>query len=207
MSNSATPSSTQSSPPPSIPPDGFVHASLALDRVAQREMLTVIRAVLAEAPLYTPAMPRTGKPLSVRISNCGPLGWISDKSGYRYQQHHPITGRAWPDIPPQILKIWARFAPEAMPPEACLINWYDPTAKLGSHVDKDEQTFDSPVISISLGDDAIFHVGGRKRGDAKHRVTLKSGDVVVLGGGALDQPGRFNLTLRRVTADTETPKP
>lgn len=200
-----------------LPPHGFRHLPLHFDRAAQQRLLTDLRAVLAEAPLYVPHMPRTGKPMSVRMSNCGPLGWVTDKErGYRYQATHPVTGRPWPPLPPVLAILWRDVAPDAPPPEACLINYYVDGARLGSHVDADEQDTAAPVVSVSLGDEGVFHVGGRRRGDARSRMRLASGDVVVLGGDArlayhgidrivagssdlLAEGGRFNLTLRRVT--------
>ena len=162
-------------------------------------------------------MPRTGKPFSVRMTNCGPLGWVSDKAGgYRYQATHPATGCAWPPLPERLLRLWEDVAGFTRPPEACLINYYAGSAKMGSHRDEDEEDRAAPVVSISLGDDATFHVGGLKRNDPKQRMLLRSGDVVVLGGASrlayhgidrihagtsslLAEGGRFNLTLRRVT--------
>ncbi len=187
------------------------------DRVQQTKLVATLREIIAEAPLYAPAMPRTGKLLSVRMTNCGPLGWLTDKDGgYRYQPQHPATGRPWPPIPPILLSLWKEFADFPGPPEACLINYYAGAARLGSHRDEDEHEKLAPVISVSLGDDAVFHVGGLKREDPKTRLTLRSGDVVVLGGPArlahhgidrvlpgtsdlLSEGGRINLTLRRVT--------
>ncbi|MEM1306680.1 MAG: alpha-ketoglutarate-dependent dioxygenase AlkB [Pseudomonadota bacterium] len=198
-------------------PSDFEHHAATLDVVAQRTLVAAIRTVIAQAPLYTPTMPRTGKPLSVRMTNCGVLGWLTDKDGgYRYAAHHPVTGAPWPDMPTPIAALWERFAGAAPPPEACLINWYEPGTKLGLHVDADEQDTAAPVVSISLGDDAWFRIGGLKRRDPTERLRLASGDVVVLGGNArrayhgvdriiagtgtlLDTPGRFNLTLRRVS--------
>jgi alkylated DNA repair protein (DNA oxidative demethylase) len=198
-------------------PDGFRHLPGYLSPPRQAELLDRIRSVLAAAPLYAPTMPRTGKPFSVRMSNCGPLGWVSDKSGgYRYQATHPGTGRPWPDMPEMLLGIWREVGEYPLPPEACLINYYAAGAKMGSHRDEDEQDVRAPVLSVSLGDDATFHVGGLLRSDPKQRLMLRSGDVVVLGGGArmayhgidrilprtsrlLPEGGRLNLTLRRVT--------
>ena len=196
---------------------GFLHVPGALQLAAQIALLAEIRELLATAPLFTPAMPRTGKLLSVRMTNCGSLGWLTDKSGgYRYEPCHPETGRPWPPIPDCLQLIWARYGGYAAPPQACLVNYYDARARLGSHRDEDEDDKAAPVVSVSLGDDAVFHVGGLRRGDPKQRLTLKSGDVVVLGGAArlayhgidkvvagtstlLAEGGRFNLTLRRVT--------
>ena len=198
-------------------PDGFKLLPAHLDRAAQRALMDALADVVAAAPLYRPAMPRTGKPFSVRMTNCGPLGWVSDQTGgYRYQATHPETGRAWPPIPAALLALWLELAGFRHPPQACLVNHYEPDAKLGSHVDADEEETAAPVLSVSLGDDAVFHVGGLKRSDPKTRMVLRSGDVVVLGGASrlahhgLDRikpgtsdvvpwGGRINLTLRRVT--------
>ncbi|MEM6383396.1 MAG: alpha-ketoglutarate-dependent dioxygenase AlkB [Pseudomonadota bacterium] len=188
----------------------------ALDRDAQRSLVADIRAMLRKAPLFVPSMPRTGKPLSVRMSNGGTLGWVADRSGYRYQSHHPTTNEPWPPIPDALITLWQSVAPTAPPPEACLINWYGPDAKMGLHQDRDEQEFGAPVVSVSLGDDALFRLGGPTRGGKTEAIRLTSGDVLVLGGPArlcyhgvsriypgtstlLDAPGRINLTMRRVT--------
>ncbi|MES0883334.1 alpha-ketoglutarate-dependent dioxygenase AlkB [Roseibium sp. SCP14] len=186
------------------------------DRSGQEALLEEIRQIVARAPLYQPVMPKTGKPFSVRMSNCGQLGWVSDINGYRYQPEHPGTRQPWPDIPDVLTSLWQDLAPEAPEPEACLINFYEPTARMGLHQDRDEQTFDAPVISVSLGDTATFRVGGLNRKDPTRSFRLQSGDVVVLGGDArlafhgvdrilknsstlLKNGGRINLTLRRVT--------
>ncbi|MBS7537587.1 alpha-ketoglutarate-dependent dioxygenase AlkB family protein, partial [Ancylobacter lacus] len=136
-----------------------------LDREAQEALVAELRGVLAEAPLFTPRMPRTGKPFSVRMSNCGPLGWVSDVTGYRYQPHHPETGRRWPAMPEVLLDSWRRLAPASPPPEACLINWYGEGARMGLHQDRDELEFGAPVLSLSLGDTAVFRIGGSSRSD------------------------------------------
>jgi DNA oxidative demethylase len=193
------------------------HFPGALDEVAQEALLGEIRRVIAKAPLYTPAMPRTGKPMSVRMTNAGPLGWVTDKArGYRYQAMHPETGEAWPSIPQILLDLWAAHADYPHPPEACLINYYAGTAKMGLHQDRDEEDFDAPVLSVSLGDTGIFRVGGKTRKAPTQKYELRSGDVFVLGGedrlafhgidrvlpgtsDLLEEGGRFNLTLRRVT--------
>jgi DNA oxidative demethylase len=196
----------------------FRHLPLFLNRDAQAALRDEISNVLAAAPPFLPTMPRTGAPFSVRMSNCGPLGWVSDKAGgYRYQATHPETGRAWPAIPKALMRVWREVAQCPAPPEACLINFYEAKSKMGSHQDRDEADFSAPVVSISLGDDAVFHVGGPKRSDPKVRVTLRSGDVLVLEGKSrlafhgidrvlngtsllLPAGGRINLTMRRVTA-------
>lgn len=167
-------------------------------------------------------MPRTGRPFSVRMTNCGPLGWVSDAArGYRYQATHPDNGQPWPPIPEVLRNLWVDVGGYPFPPEACLVNYYAPGTRMGSHCDQDEEDEAAPVLSVSLGDDAIFHVGGTRRTDPKQRLTLRSGDVFVLGGPArfayhgidrvhagtsgllrehgIADSGRINLTLRRVT--------
>ena len=130
---------------------GIRHLPCYLDRARQEALVEVIRAVVAEAPLYVPAMPGTGKPMSVRMTNCGPLGWVTDKErGYRYQPMHPATGRPWPDMPQQLLDIWNDVARYDKPPEACLVNFYSDDARMGLHQDKDEQDLKAPVVSLSL---------------------------------------------------------
>jgi alkylated DNA repair protein (DNA oxidative demethylase) len=187
-----------------------------LDRDGERDTLAAVRGVLAAAPLFTPRMPKSGRPFTVRMSNCGPLGWVSDERGYRYQSTHPDTGKPWPPMPLALLAIWRALAGYPDLPEACLINFYDPEAKMGLHQDRDEADFDAPVLSISLGDSCLFRVGGATRMEPTRSTRLSSGDVVVLGGAArlafhgvdrlypgtsplLPEGGRINLTLRRVT--------
>ena len=196
----------------------FRHLPEALDAKQQTALAHEIFAILTAAPPFQPTMPRTGKPFSVRMSNCGPLGWVSDKErGYRYQATHPVTGLPWPPMPEILLDLWRKVAQCPALPEACLINLYEKKAKMGAHQDRDEADFSAPVLSVSLGDDAVFHVGGTTRSDPKVRVTLKSGDVLLLEGESrlafhgidrvlpdtsllLPEGGRINLTLRRVTA-------
>lgn len=203
--------------PPTIPPEGFRHLPGLLGRAEQACLLKEIAAATALAPLYRPTMPKTGRPMSVLMTNCGDLGWLTSKTlGYRYQATHPETGNRWPPIPEAILAVWRTVAEIDAAPEACLINWYEPASKLGLHVDRDEQDLAAPVVSISLGDDAWFRIGGLTRRAPTTRVLLRSGDVVVLAGKArlayhgidrivpgtgdlLPVPGRYNLTLRRVT--------
>ena len=154
--------------------------------------------------------------MSVRMTNCGPLGWLTDERGYRYQENHPETGQPWPPMPALVLKAWADLARYPHPPEACLINWYDPSARMGLHQDRDEADFSAPVVSLSLGDTCLFRIGGLQRSDPTRSLRLASGDALVLGGEArlafhgvdrilpgtstlLPGGGRINLTLRRVT--------
>jgi DNA oxidative demethylase len=189
------------------PPSGFRLIPGFLDRHSQAALLTVLRAVLSAAPLYVPRMPKSGKPLSVRMTNCGPLGWVSDEAGYRYQPLHPETGQPWPPLPPLLIDAWEALARYPHPPESCLVNYYGPAAKMGLHQDRDECAFDAPVVSLSLGDTCLFRIGGLRRADPTRTVRLASGDAVVLGvdrimpgsSPLLPYGGRINLTLRRVT--------
>src|SRR6478735_309702 len=186
-----------------------------LDGPSQDELLGNLREITRVAPLYTPRMPKTGKPFSVRMTNCGPLGWVSDESGYRYQATHPATGAPWPPMPAILLAAWNALGEYPHPPDACLINYYEPGARMGLHQDKDEDEFAAPVVSLSLGDTALFRYGGLDRRDPTRSIRLRSGDAIVFGGPArliyhgidrliagssdlLPQGGRLNLTLRKV---------
>jgi alkylated DNA repair protein (DNA oxidative demethylase) len=186
-----------------------------LDRLGQEALVAELRALLAKAPLFTPRMPKTGKPFSVRMSNCGPLGWVSDETGYRYQETHPETGQPWPPMPPVLREAWRLLAGDAPEAEACLINWYGEGARMGLHQDRDELEFAAPVLSLSLGDTAVFRIGGTSRRDPTRSIRLESGDALLLSGVSrlafhgvdrivpasstlLNGPGRINLTLRRV---------
>ena len=198
-------------------PDGVHHVPAFLEAEEQRALLDDIRAIVAQAPLFVPAMPRTGKQMSVRMTNCGALGWVTDQArGYRYQATHPVTGDPWPPIPDRLLALWDSVSGYPHPPEACLVNFYDAGAKMGLHQDRDEQEFGAPVVSLSLGDACLFRVGGARRQDKTVSFRLESGDLVVLGGEGrlafhgvdriyadtsplLKNGGRINLTLRRVT--------
>ncbi|MDK9696175.1 MAG: alpha-ketoglutarate-dependent dioxygenase AlkB [Siculibacillus sp.] len=187
-----------------------------LERAEQSALVAELREVARRAPFYTPAMPRSGRPFSVRMTNCGPLGWVSDRAGYRYQPTHPETGWPWPAIPPRLLDLWDEVSGYPHPPEACLVNFYDAEAKMGLHQDRDEADFAAPLVSISLGDSCRFRLGGVERTDRTRSFVLASGDVLVLAGPArlafhgvdrilsgtstlLAGGGRINLTLRRVT--------
>ena len=206
---------------------GLIHHPGYLDPAARRRLAAEVAATLDAAPPVVPRMPRTGQPFSVRMSNAGPLGWVSDRDGYRYQATHPETGRPWPPIPPTALAAWDALARYPGPPEACLINLYDPAARMGLHQDKDEANFSAPVVSLSLGAPALFRYGGLRRGDPTRSIRLLAGDAVVIGGasrlifhgidrlypsadllaedplpGFLPAGGRCNLTLRRVRAPT-----
>lgn len=185
-----------------------------LDRSAQEELLADVLARIAEAPFYRPEMPGSGKPFSVEETNFGSLGWVSDRKGYRYQQQHPVTGKPWPAIPQGLMALWEEIA-DAPPPQCCLVNMYRGGARMSLHQDKDETALAAPVVSVSLGDEAVFRIGGVQKGGATKSVRLASGDVVMFGGPArlayhgidrilpgtstlLPGGGRINLTLRRV---------
>ena len=194
---------------------GVDHFPGFLDRAAQEALRDEVMAILEAAPPFRPRMPRTGKPFSVMMSNCGELGWVSDESGYRYQPAHPETGRPWPAMPARLLAAFAAIAPGAPAPEACLINLYDSSARMGLHQDRDEEELAAPVVSLSLGDTALFRVGGLQRNAPTRSFRLASGDAMALRGEGrlafhgvdriiagsstlLPQGGRINLTLRRV---------
>jgi DNA oxidative demethylase len=206
---------------PEIVP-GVLHYPAWLDAAAQERLAREIAAVIARAPLFVSRMPKSGLPMSVRMTNCGPLGWMSDRErGYRYEPAHPETHSPWPPIPSLLLDAWAALTGYSKPPEACLINVYSDEAKMGLHQDRDEADFDAPILSFSLGADCRFRVGGPKRTDKTVAVTLAGGDALVLAGPArrayhgvdrilpsiltpLPPPlaglgARVNLTLRRVT--------
>ena len=185
-----------------------------LSRDAQVAMAADVAAVLEAAPLVQPVTPR-GQKMSVRMSACGAYGWITDRKGYRYEPRHP-NGMNWPAIPPTVLEVWQALCPQARAPESCLINWYGEGARMGMHQDRDEADFGQPVLSISLGDDALFRIGNVTRGGKTDSLWLRSGDVLVMGGEArllhhgIDRVrtgssavwpggGRINLTLRVVT--------
>jgi DNA oxidative demethylase len=199
-------------------PGGLKFLPDYFDAGGQAALVNAIRDVVKAAPLFTPVMPKTGTPMSVRMTNCGPLGWVTDKAnGYRYQPIHPVTGGLWPDMPDILLALWRDVADFPAPPEACLVNFYDEAAKMGLHQDRDEKDFLAPVVSVSLGDDARFKIGGTARGGKTQSIILRSGDVLVMGGASrlafhgidriypgtstlLPKGGRINLTLRRVNA-------
>lgn len=198
-------------------PNGVRHLPGYLDRATQEALVGHIRDVVARSPLYVPTMPRTGKPMSVRMTNCGVLGWVTDKDGgYRYQPTHPVTGAPWPPIPQALHELWRELSGYPHPPEACLVNFYTDSAKMGLHQDRDEIDLAAPVISISLGDACRFRVGETTREGRTVSFRLESGDVIILGGEGrlchhgvdriypststlLKNGGRINLTLRRVT--------
>lgn len=199
-----------------MPGDGFRVLPGHISDAEQRTLLGELREAIGRAPFYTPVMPRSGRPFSVAMTNLGPLGWVSDRSGYRYQDTHPDTGAPWPAMPRMILDLWRAVSGYPHDPEACLVNYYRAGAKMGLHQDSDEDEFAAPVVSVSLGDTAVFRIGGTQRGGPTQSLRLASGDVLVMGGASrlcyhgidriipgtsrlLDEGGRINLTLRRVT--------
>jgi alkylated DNA repair protein (DNA oxidative demethylase) len=183
----------------------------------QAVLLKDVLGRVADAPFYRPTMPGSGKPLSVEMTNFGPLGWITDQiKGYRYEPSHPVTGAPWPEIPSDLLTLWSDATGYPAPPEACLVNFYSADARMGLHRDQDEEPRNAPVLSVSLGDTALFRFGGLDRRDTTRTLKLASGDVLMFGGparlmyhgvdriqagssGLLPGGGRINLTLRRVT--------
>lgn len=192
--------------------DGFRLWPGALSMQAQNLLLVQVLAAEAEAPFYRPVTPG-GRPFSVQMTNLGPLGWVSERQGYRYQSTHPVTGKAWPPIPDSLLALWSDLTgwPEA--PDACLVNLYRGVARMGLHQDKDEVDMMAPVLSVSLGDTAVFRIGAAEGGPTRS-IRLASGDVCALTGRArlarhgIDRliagsstlvpgGGRINLTLRR----------
>lgn len=200
---------------PDFPP-GFAHYPLYLVSAQQSALIEAVRDGIKAAPFWRPVMPRTGTPLSVVMSNFGELGWVTDKErGYRYEPAHPKTHAPWAPIPQLLLDLWDSTTDYPAPPEACLINWYQEGSKMGAHIDNDEQATDAPVVSISLGDPAMFRMGGPARGGPTQGIKLFSGDVVVMAGESrrcyhsvsriyygesalVPKGGRINLTLRRV---------
>jgi alkylated DNA repair protein (DNA oxidative demethylase) len=185
---------------------------------AQQLSLTAEIFRLAEtAPFYRPGMPRTGHKLSVEMTNFGSLGWFTDaENGYRYEPYHPLRGTPWPPIPNLLLNIWRTTTGYLALPEACLVNLYRGKARMGLHRDSDEKDRDAPVLSVSLGDKAIFRFGQARKSSSTQKLLLESGDVLVFGGaarfmlhgidrifpgtgGLIPGGGRLNLTLRRVT--------
>ena len=176
---------------------------------AQEQLVHDVFALAKEAPFIRPVMPGSGKPFSVEQTNFGPLGWVSDKAGYRYQPLHPQTGKPWPPIPPSLLALWDAVTGAHSParaqhvgggvdrswpsgqrrsegeksPQCCLANLYRGAAKMGLHQDRDESS-DAPVLSVSLGDSARFRIGAATRGGPTKSLMLASGDVLMFGGPA-----------------------
>jgi alkylated DNA repair protein (DNA oxidative demethylase) len=203
---------------------GIVYWPERLTAQEQSALAAEIRARVEKAPFYRPTMPGTGVPMSVEMTNFGSLGWLTDQAkGYRYEQVHPVTGAPWPEIPASLLELWNETTGYNAPPEACLVNLYRTNARMGLHRDSDEEAIDAPVLSVSLGDSAIFRFGGTTRRGSTKTLKLQSGDVLMFGGPArlmyhgIDRiqagshnlvpgGGRLNLTLRRVTSPKRAQK-
>lgn len=184
-----------------------------LDVSAQAALTEAVLAAARAAPFsnYETAY---GKPMSVSMTAFGPLGWISDRSGYRYVDRQPGSAAPWPEMPPMLLDLWSQLGDAETPPDSCLINLYRDGARMGLHQDRDETDPRFPVLSISLGDTALFRIGGVNRKDPTRSLRLASGDVCRLSGparlafhgvdrivpgssGLVPGGGRINLTLRR----------
>ncbi len=193
--------------------EGFRLVTGALDADEQRALVQQVLDAARQAPFYRPVTPG-GQPMSVMMTNLGPQGWTTDRAGYRYQPHHPGTNRPWPPIPSMLLALWGRLSGVAAAPDCCLVNYYGKDARMGLHQDKDEADFGVPVLSVSLGDTAVFRLGGASRREPTRTVRLRSGDVCLLSGHArlwhhgvdrilhgssrlIPDGGRINLTMRR----------
>ena len=193
--------------------DGFRLFPDALAQQQQASMANEVLTLVGLAPFYHPTTPG-GRPMSVAMTNLGAQGWVSDKKGYRYQTTHPVTGASWPEMPDSLIQIWRRFGERNDSPDACLVNLYREGARMSLHQDRDERDFSAPVVSVSLGDTALFRLGGPERRDPTRSFRLSSGDICVLSGRSrlafhgvdrilsgssqlIPGGGRLNLTLRR----------
>ncbi|MDO5369658.1 alpha-ketoglutarate-dependent dioxygenase AlkB [Paracoccus sp. (in: a-proteobacteria)] len=190
---------------------GFALHRGLLDTPAQAALMDEVGCIWTKAPPLRPVT-RRGKPLSVAMTSAGFLGWITDRRGYRYEPAQP-DGRPWPPIPAMLLDLWQRVTGVPVLPDSCLVNLYREGARMGLHQDRDEAELHWPVVSVSLGDEALFRIGNLERGGTTESVWLQSGDVVVMAGAArlthhgIDRirsgssalvpgGGRVNLTLR-----------
>ncbi|HTX23474.1 MAG TPA: DNA oxidative demethylase AlkB [Steroidobacteraceae bacterium] len=199
-------------------PEALADGAVVLRRFAsahEQELLECVRLVTAAAPFRNMVTPG-GCRMSVAMTNCGPVGWVTDRTGYRYDPLDPRTGRAWPPLPESLRTLAVGAAQSAgfagFVPDACLINRYEPGTRLSMHQDRNERDFHAPVVSISLGLPATFLFGGQRRAERPQRVRLVSGDVVAWGGKSrlafhgvaplddgehpLTGRCRFNFTLR-----------
>ncbi|WP_415405180.1 alpha-ketoglutarate-dependent dioxygenase AlkB family protein [Tateyamaria sp. SN3-11] len=193
---------------------GFDIYKGCLDAAAQADLVRAVRKLAEAAPMFSPETPY-GKPMSVRMTSAGTVGWYADRRGYRYAPQHP-SGVDWPPIPDAVLALWRDLTGLARDPDCCLINYYGEAARMGMHQDKDEADFKWPVLSVSLGDSGLFRIGNTTRGGKTESLWLESGDVVLMCGDArltyhgvdrirfgssslLPKGGRINLTCRVVT--------
>jgi alkylated DNA repair protein (DNA oxidative demethylase) len=194
--------------------DGFALHRGWFNGSEQKALVRAIFRRAAAAPFYRPVTPG-GRAMSVEMTNFGPLGWITDARGYRYGDVHPESGAPWPSIPRRLHHLWQVFADPARPPDACLVNLYRNGSRMGLHQDHDEEDYSAPVVSVSLGDTAVFRLGGVERREPTRSFQLLSGDVCLLAGadrlafhgvdrilpgtsGIIPGGGRINLTLRKV---------
>lgn len=210
-------------------PTGFRLLPDHLDRGTQLALVRQVAAIAAQAPFSHYAVP--GRPgaqparMSVAMTAAGLWGWVSDAAGYRYTARHPGTGRPWPPLPSVLPDLWRTLTAYPLPPDSCLINLYTGAARMGLHRDEDEEVADAPILNISLGDTAVFRLGGVARRDPTRSFRVGSGTVMVFAGaarsvfhgvdrilagsstllaeagaGELPAQGRLNLTLRRAKA-------
>ncbi len=188
----------------------------------QKRLVEDVLQCVVEAPFSCLRSAAVGKAdVGANDQSWPAAGWVSDISGYRYDRLHPKTGRPWPPMPQRLLDLWRAVSGYGADPQACLVNYYSPVSRLGLHVDADETARNAPVVSVSLGDRALFRLGGQSRSDPTTSLRLASGDVVVLGGASrrayhgvdriypgtsrlVPDGGRINLTLRRVTNSEES---
>ena len=202
-------------------PAGLCVLKGRLTRAKQEQLVATVDQIAEQAPWATPAMPRSGTPFRLAVTNAGRWGWwSSSEHGFGYVASHPKTGKPWPEIPFSLMGLALMLAAEAgLPfkedPDSCLVNWYGDQGSLGLHRDDDERDRTAPIVSISLGDDCEFEFGGKERSDPRRKFRLHSGDVVVFGGPARnnfhgvtkvfpgtsdllpDKKGRYNVTVRR----------
>lgn len=204
---------------PAAAQEEIAKGALLLRRLArplEDGLVAAMREIVAQAPFRRMSTPG-GRQMSVAMTSCGAFGWVTDRGGYRYDAVDPISGRAWPPMPPVFLQLAVRSAARAgyagFLPDACLVNRYEPGARMSLHQDRDERDFSAPIVSVSLGLPAIFLFGGPTRADRPQRHRLQHGDVVVWGGPSRlffhgvapladgEHPGlgrsRINLTFRK----------
>ena len=194
-------------------PSGFRLIPQALDADAQAALVREVEALAEAAPFRRHETP-WGKAMSVEMTSFGPLGWTSSRAGYAYLDADPRTGRPWPAMPAALRGLWREHARSELEADSALVNLYRGPAKMGLHQDRDEDALAAPVLSVSLGDTAVFRIGGASRSDPTATVRLASGDLCVLEGAArlafhgVDRTvagssrlvpggGRINITLRR----------